>query len=120
MSATGLDTTETATRPGRGKGGGKRKSRPFPKGRQVDPRAHEEIARLIGDRPRRRDLLIELLHLIQDEYGHLSAAHIAALAEEMALAQTEVYEVATFYHHFDVVREGETPPPNTRVSSSLQ
>ena len=76
---------------------------------------------LLGDRPRRRDLLIEHLHLIQDRYGHLSAAHLAALAEEMRLAQAEVYEVATFYAHFDVVKEGETPPPpvTVRVCDSL-
>ena len=76
---------------------------------------------LLGDRSRRRDLLIEHLHLIQDQYGHLSAAHLAALAAEMKLAQTEVYEVATFYAHFDVVKEGETPPPpvTVRVCDSL-
>ena len=76
---------------------------------------------LLGDRPRRRDLLIEHLHLIQDNYGHLSAAHLAALAAEMKLALTEVYEVATFYAHFDVVKEGETPPPpvTVRVCDSL-
>ena len=76
---------------------------------------------LLGDRPRRRDLLIEHLHLIQDRYGHLSAAHLAALAHEMKLAQTEVYEVATFYAHFDVVKDGETPPPavTVRVCDSL-
>jgi formate dehydrogenase len=61
------------------------------------------------------------LHLIQDRYGHLSAAHLAALAQEMRLALTEVYEVATFYAHFDVVKEGETPPPavTIRVCDSL-
>ena len=92
-----------------------------PKGRQVDPAALEEVQGLLGDRPRRRDLLIEHLHLIQDRYGHLSAAHLAALADEMRLAQTEVYEVATFYAHFDVVKEGETPPPplTVRVCDSL-
>ena len=76
---------------------------------------------LLGDRPRRRDLLIEHLHLIQDRYGHLSAAHLAALAQEMQLALAEVYEVATFYAHFDVVKEGETPPPavTVRVCDSL-
>ena len=76
---------------------------------------------LLGDRSRRRDLLIEHLHLIQDKYGHISAAHLAALAAEMKLAQTEVYEVATFYAHFDVVKEGETPPPpvTVRVCDSL-
>ncbi|MEP2844435.1 MAG: NAD(P)H-dependent oxidoreductase subunit E, partial [Alphaproteobacteria bacterium] len=76
---------------------------------------------LLGDRPRRRDLLIEFLHLIQDRYGHLSAAHLRALAEEMRLSMAEVYEVASFYAHFDVVKEGETPPPvlTIRVCDSL-
>ena len=76
---------------------------------------------LLGDAPRRRDLLIEYLHRIQDRYGHLSAAHLVALAQEMKLAMTEVYEVATFYHHFDVVKEGETPPPplTVRVCETL-
>ena len=76
---------------------------------------------LLTDRPRRRDLLIEHLHLIQDHYGYLSAAHLAALAAEMKLALTEVYEVATFYAHFDVVKEGEPPPPpvTVRVCDSL-
>jgi len=92
-----------------------------PKGRQVQDRALREVRDLLDDRPRRRDLLIEYLHLIQDEFGHLSAAHLAALAEEMRLAQAEVYEVATFYAHFDVVKEGETPPPalTVRVCDSL-
>ena len=83
--------------------------------------ALDEVRALLGDAPRRRDLLIEHLHLIQDEYGHLSAAHLAALAAEMKLALTEVYEVATFYAHFDVVKEGETPPPpvTVRVCDSL-
>src|SRR5712691_10650406 len=100
-----------------------RKGRPrrTPKGRQVDPGALEEVRALLGDRARRRDLLIEHLHLIQDRYGHLSAAHLAALAQEMKLALAEVYEVATFYAHFDVVKEGETPPPavTARVCDSL-
>ena len=97
------------------------KPRRTPKGRQVDPRRSSESAALLGDRSRRRDLLIEHLHLIQDKYGHISAAHLAALAAEMKLAQTEVYEVATFYAHFDVVKEGETPPPpvTVRVCDSL-
>jgi len=92
-----------------------------PKGRQVEPQALDEVRALLTDRPRRRDLLIEHLHLIQDHYGHLSAAHLAALAMEMKLALTEVYEVATFYAHFDVVKEGETPPPpiTIRVCESL-
>src|SRR5947209_11444744 len=101
--------------------GGRRRAPRTPKGRQVDPRAFEEIRSLLGERARRRDLLIEHLHLIQDRYGRLSAAHLAALAQEMRLALTEVYEVATFYAHFDVVKEGETPPPavTVRVCDSL-
>jgi formate dehydrogenase beta subunit len=104
----------------RGRAGRRRPPR-TPKGRQVDPLALEEVRALLGDRERRRDLLIEHLHLIQDRYGHLSAAHLAALAQEMRLALTEVYEVATFYAHFDVVKEGEAPPPavTVRVCDSL-
>ena len=104
----------------RGKTGRRRPAR-TPKGRQVDPQALEEVRALLGDRERRRDLLIEHLHLIQDRYGYLSAAHLAALAQEMKLALTEVYEVATFYAHFDVVKEGEAPPPpvTVRVCDSL-
>ena len=100
---------------------GRRRPPRTPKGRQVDPQALEEVRALLGDRERRRDLLIEHLHLIQDRYGHLSAAHLAALAQEMRLALTEVYEVATFYAHFDVVKEGEAPPPplTVRVCDSL-
>ncbi|MDZ7708801.1 MAG: NAD(P)H-dependent oxidoreductase subunit E [Roseovarius sp.] len=100
---------------------GKGKGRHTPKGRQLDDTAWDEVRALLGDAPRRRDLLIEYLHLIQDEYGHLSAAHLRALAEEMRIAQAEVYEVATFYAHFDVVKEGETPPPalTIRVCDSL-
>jgi NADH:ubiquinone oxidoreductase subunit F (NADH-binding)/NADH:ubiquinone oxidoreductase subunit E len=102
---------------------GERKRRPpkTPKGRQIDPRALDEVRALLGDAPRRRDLLIEHLHLIQDRYGYLSAAHLAALAGEMKLALTEVYEVATFYAHFDVMKEDETPPPpvTVRVCDSL-
>lgn len=100
---------------------GKGKGRHTPKGRQLDDVALEEVRGLIGDRPRDRDLLIEYLHLIQDEFGHLSAAHLRALAEEMRTGQAEVYEVASFYAHFDVVREGETPPPalTIRVCDSL-
>src|SRR5207248_5743268 len=92
-----------------------------PKGRRVDPRAREEVRALLKDAPLRRDLLIEYLHRIQDRYGHLSAAHLVALAEEMKLAMTEVYEVATFYHHFDVIKEGEAPPPaiTVRVCETL-
>src|SRR2546429_119304 len=101
--------------------GRKRRPPKTPKGRQVDPQALEEARALLGDAPRRRDLLIEHLHLVQDRYGYLSAAHLAALAAEMKLALTEVYEVATFYAHFDVVKEDETPPPpvTVRVCDSL-
>jgi formate dehydrogenase len=99
---------------------GRRRAPRTPKGRQVDPRALGEVQALLGDRPRRRDLLIEHLHLIQDRYGHISAPHLAALAQEMKLAQAEVYEVATFYAHFDVVKDGPPPPAVTvRVCDSL-
>lgn len=120
-----MATLNVSNRPAAGEkgpsGGGRRRPRRTPKGRQVDPQALEEVRALLVDRSRRRDLLIEHLHLIQDKYGHLSAAHLAALAEEMKLALTEVYEVATFYAHFDVVKEGETPPPaiTVRVCDSL-
>ena len=92
-------------------GKGRKRGRKIPKGRQVEPAALEEVQVLLGGEPRRRDLLIEYLHLIQDKYGHLSARHLSALAAEMRLAQTEVYEVATFYAHFDVVRDNEATPP---------
>jgi formate dehydrogenase len=96
-------------------------ARSTPKGRQVDPAARAAIGALLAGRDIRRDLLIEFLHLIQDAFGHLSAAHLAALAETMKLSQAEVYEVATFYHHFDVVKEGEAPPPalTVRVCQTL-
>jgi formate dehydrogenase len=86
-----------------------------PKGRQLDPVAHDEVRALLAGRPRRRDLLIEFLHLIQDRYDCLGAAHLAALAHEMRLALTEVYEVATFYAHFDVVDDGAAAPPAVTV-----
>jgi formate dehydrogenase len=88
----------------------RQRKRQAPKGRRVDPRALQEVQALLGSESRQPDLLIEHLHKLQDAHGHLSAAHLAALAHEMKLAQTEVYEVATFYHHFDVVKEGETAP----------
>jgi formate dehydrogenase beta subunit len=92
-----------------------------PKGRRVDPKAREEVLALLGDSPRRRDLLIEHLHKIQDRFGCLSAAHMVALAAEMKIAMTEVYEVATFYHHFDVIKDGEEAPPaiTVRVCDSI-
>ena len=86
------------------------RKRQGPKGRRVDPAALIQIQKLLGTESRQPDLLIEHLHKIQDYFGHLAAAHLAALAQEMGLAQTEVYEVATFYHHFDVVKEGEAAP----------
>jgi NADH:ubiquinone oxidoreductase subunit F (NADH-binding)/NADH:ubiquinone oxidoreductase subunit E len=97
------------------------RKRAAPKGRRVDPAARAEVLALLGHAPRRRDLLIEHLHLIQDRFGCLSAAHLAALAAEMRMAMAEVYEVATFYHHFDVVKEGDTPPPaiTVRVCDSI-
>ncbi len=106
---------------GHGTGPRSRKPRRTPKGRQIDPAALEQVRALLGTRSRQRDLLIEHLHLIQDEYGHLSAAHLTALAAEMKLALAEVYEVATFYAHFDVVKEGEQAPPEitVRVCDSL-
>jgi formate dehydrogenase len=102
-------------------GSGRRKTRDTPKGRQVDPQALEEVRALLGDRPRRADLLIEHLHLLQDKYGCLHARHLVALADEMRLALVEVYEVASFYAHFDIVMDGEpAPPPVTvRVCDSL-
>src|SRR5215472_2932597 len=115
VTTQGAQPAQVAPRRGR--------SRPprTPKGRQVDPQALAEVCALLTDRPRRRDLLIEHLHLIQDHYGYLSAAHLAALAAEMKMALTEVYEVATFYAHFDVVKEDELPPPpiTVRVCDSL-
>src|SRR5262245_55591863 len=94
---------------------GRLRKRAAPKGRRIDPRARDEVRSLLGDAPRRRDLLIEHLHRIQDRFGCLSAAHLVALAAEMKMALAEVYEVATFYHHFDVVKEGGTAPPAITV-----
>ncbi|WGD50720.1 NADH-ubiquinone oxidoreductase-F iron-sulfur binding region domain-containing protein [Bradyrhizobium sp. CB1650] len=102
-------------------GEGRRRAKATPKGRQVDPTAAHEIEQLLGDKPRRRDLLIEYLHLIQDKYHQITAAHLAALADEMKLAFAEVFETATFYAHFDVVKEGEPDiaPLTIRVCDSL-
>jgi len=98
-----------------GRRGGRIPLRPAPKGRRVDPAALAEVRELLGDAPRRPDLLIEHLHRIQDAHGRLDTAHLAALAFEMDLAMTEVYEVASFYHHFDIVRDGEAAPPRVTV-----
>jgi formate dehydrogenase beta subunit len=102
-------------------GSGRRRAPTHPKGRQVDPDSLAEVQALLGGAERRRDLLIQHLHLIQDEYGCLHSRHLAALAMEMKLALVEVYEVATFYAHFDVVLDDETPPPplTIRVCDSL-
>ena len=95
--------------------------RPAPKGREIDPAALEQIVELLGSEARDRDLLIEHLHKIQDRYGYISAPHLAALAYEMRLTFAEVYEVATFYHHFDIVKESEAPPAplTVRVCDSI-
>ncbi len=85
------------------------------RGRQTDVQALQEIKSLLGDCSRSRDLLIEHLHKIQDKYNGISTAHMTALAQEMKLAQSEVYEVASFYHHFDVIREGQSYPPRLTV-----
>ncbi len=102
-------------------GEGRKRAKATPKGRQVDPTAAQEIEALLGDRPRRRDLLIEHLHLIQDKYHQISAAHLAALADEMKLSFAEVFETATFYAHFDIVKEGDPDiaPLTIRVCNSL-
>ena len=95
--------------------GRRRGARAHPKGRVIDTCALAEVQALLGERPRQRDLLIEFLHLIQDQHHCISAAHITALAAEMQLATTEVYEVATFYHHFDVLKDGDPAPPPVTV-----
>lgn len=93
----------------------RRMVKPTPKGRALDPVAVEEVQALLGRMPRRPDLLIECLHLLQDTYRAVHARHLAALAAELKMSQAEVYEVATFYHHFDVLREGEGAPAELTV-----
>ena len=102
--------------PGRGIGGSG-----TPKGRQLTPESVSEVAELLGDMPRTRDLLIEALHLIQDRYKCLHPNHLVALAEEFRLALSEIYETATFYHHFDILEDDQGPPPEItiRVCNSL-
>jgi NADH:ubiquinone oxidoreductase subunit F (NADH-binding)/NADH:ubiquinone oxidoreductase subunit E len=102
-------------------GSGRRRGRDLPRGRQVEPQARAEVCALLGDQPRQRDLLIEFLHLLQDKYSCLHARHLAALADELKLALVEVYEVASFYAHFDIVMDGESAPPllTVRVCDSL-
>jgi len=99
----------------------RQRKRQAPKGRRVDASALAEVQRLLGDAPRRRELLIEHLHRLQDALGHLPAAHLAALAQELRLSMAEVFEVASFYHHFDIVKEGQAPPPalTVRVCAGL-
>jgi len=113
----GQPTLREHRHPGRGRG----RAKAHAKGRQIDPIAAEEVATLLGDRPRRRDLLIEFLHLIQDAYSQISAANLAALAEEMRIPYAEAFEVATFYAHFDVLKEDDPalPPLTVRVCDSL-
>ena len=115
-----MDPIKVTARPSGEPKSGKKK-RGNLKGRSVDAAALAEVQALLGAAPRRRDLLIEHLHKIQDRYGHISAAHAVALAREMAIAAAEVYEVATFYHHFDVIKEGDAVPPalTVRVCDSL-
>jgi formate dehydrogenase len=102
-------------------GSGRRKTRDFPRGRQPEAQSVEEVRALLGDRSRAPDLLIEHLHLLQDHFGCLHARHLVALSNEMRLALVEVYEVASFYAHFDIVMEDEAPPPplTVRVCDSL-
>lgn len=102
-------------------GPSRQRKREAPKGRRVDPEALAEVQALLGTGERRRDLLIEYLHAIQDRFGCLASRHLAALAQELRLAQAEVFEVASFYHHFDLVREGEEAPAalTVRVCAGL-
>ena len=100
---------------------GSGKGRKTPKGRQYDDNALKEVEELLGNLELRSDLLIEHLHRVQDEFGHLSMRHLRALAELLKMSMAEVYEVATFYAHFDVIREDEKEPPalTIRVCDSL-
>src|SRR5699024_7465009 len=86
-----------------------------PKGRHVEPAAREAVREALGDMPRRRDMLLECLHRVNDRYGCLYAAHLVALAEELRLSMTEVYEVASFYHHFDIVMDADAQPAELTV-----
>jgi formate dehydrogenase beta subunit len=102
-------------------GSGRRKAAPFPRGRVLRQEEVDAVRTLLGDRRRERAQLIEYLHLIQDSEGCLPAGHLHALAEELRIPMAEVYEVATFYAHFDVVADGEERPPKVtiRVCDSL-
>jgi formate dehydrogenase beta subunit len=98
-----------------------KKKRKGPKGHAIDFGALDDIRELLDNESRQKDLLIEHLHKIQDKYQHISSKHLVALAHEMNLSPAEVYEVASFYHHFDVVKEGQNPPPplTVRVCESV-
>ena len=113
--------TQRELRKRRHPGGRRRFTSVKPKGRQTDPEALEQVRALLAEQPRRRDLLIEHLHLIQDNYGALSADHLVAIAEEMHLGLSEVYETASFYAHFDIMTAPvDQPPPLTiRICDSL-
>ena len=102
-------------------GSGRRTAARYPKGRYLRDEERAAVRNLLGERELRRDRLIEYLHLIQDKFGHLTAGHLQGLAEEIRIPMAEVYEVASFYAHFDIVHDGETPPPATtiRVCDSL-
>ncbi len=91
------------------------------KGHALDVAARDEVLGSIEGLPHTPEQLIECLHRIQDRFGHLAAKHLVALADLLRLAPAEVYEVATFYHHFDVVHEGGIPPPplTVRVCDSV-
>jgi len=117
MAGAGVGATVRFEHPGAGRG----RAKPTPKGRDVQPRAKHEISTLLGNRARTREFLIEYLHLIQDAYKQISVEHLAALADEMRLAYAEVYETATFYAHFDVVKEDDPPlaPLVVRVCDSV-
>ncbi len=99
----------------------RKRKRQAPKGRQVQTEALLQVHELLDTQSRSSDLLIEHLHKLQDRFGHLSAAHLAALAQEMRIPQAQVYEVASFYHHFDIVKEGQSIPAalTVRVCSGL-
>ena len=99
----------------------KGKGRAHTKGRPLDEIAWAEVKDLLKGRKLDSDLLIEHLHLIQDKFRCISTAHMRALAEEMKMSSAEVYEVASFYAHFDIVKDGQPPPPKltVRVCDSL-
>ena len=93
----------------------KQRKRQAPKGRGLDPHALQEVQGLLGNASRSSDELIEHLHRLQDAFGQLSSKHLSALAHEMRISQAQVYEVASFYHHFDIVKEGQTSPATLTV-----